>query len=127
MTRVHHPLARAGAVWGGPGPGPPPRAVVPPSLTRVGPTLVRAASHLLDDLGYSARLSVEPPLTLTRDERAVYDALGGSGLADAIASQTGLSLAAVTTILLSLELKGLVRTVGGRYERTVAGGPSTLS
>lgn len=127
MISVDHALDLGRDVFAVPGPVTSPLAEVPLSLIREGATMIRGADDLLDDLGYSARLSVESPPTLIGDERAVFDALGGSGLADAIASQTGLSLAAVTTMLLSLELKGLVRTVGGRYERTVAGAPSTVS
>lgn len=127
MISVDHALDLGRDVFAVPGPVTSPLAEVPLSLIREGATMIRGADDLLDDLGYAARLSVESPPTLIGDERAVYEALGGSGLADAISSQTGLSLAAVTTILLSLELKGLVRTVGGRYERTVAGAPSTVS
>ena len=86
--------------------------------------MIRGPDDLLDDLGYAFRLSVEPSPSLLGDERAVYQALGGSGLADAISAETGLSLPTVTTILLTLELKGIVRTVGGRYERTVPGSTS---
>ncbi|HVF07436.1 MAG TPA: hypothetical protein VNC60_02570, partial [Actinomycetota bacterium] len=56
---------------------------------------------------------------LEGDEFAVYEALGASGLPDAISAATTLPAPAVTTALLSLELKGLVRIMGGRYERRV--------
>ena len=93
---------------------------MPLGLIRDGATMIRGADDLLDDLGYTARLSTEPPSNLEGDERLVYEALGASGLADAIASATGVALPSVTTALLGLELKGLVRSAGGRYERRVA-------
>ncbi|MGZ8580068.1 MAG: DNA-processing protein DprA [Actinomycetota bacterium] len=124
MISVDHALDLGRDVFAVPGPVTSPLAEVPLSLIREGATMIRGADDLLDDLGYAARLAVEPPPTLLDDERAVYRALGGSGLADAIASEARLPLSTVTTILLSLELKGLVRAVGGRYERRVGGVPS---
>ncbi len=123
MISVDHALDLGRDVFAVPGPVTSPLAEVPLSLIREGATMIRGADDLLDDLGYAARLGVEPPPTLLDDERAVYQALGGSGLADAIASEARLPLPTVTTILLSLELKGLVRAVGGRYERRVGGVP----
>jgi len=121
MISVDHALDLGRDVFAVPGPVTSPLAEIPLSLIRDGATMVRGAADLLDDLGYSAKLLLEPPPNLKDDERRVYEALGASGLPDALASATGLALATVTTALLSLELKGLVRTTGGRYERRVAG------
>lgn len=49
----------------------------------------------------------------------MYEALAASGLVDAIVARTRLPASAVPSLLLSLELKGLVRCVAGRYERRV--------
>ena len=81
--------------------------------------MIRGVDDLLDDLGYGERLRHEAPPSLAGDELAVYEALAGGTLPDAIARATDLSLATVTTVLLTLELKGLVRAVAGRYERRV--------
>ena len=119
MISVDHALDLGRDVFAVPGPVASPLAEVPLALIRDGATMIRGADDLLDDLGYAARLETEPPPTLEPDERRVYDALGGAGLPDAIASRTELPLSSVLTLLLSLELKGLVRSAGGRYERRV--------
>jgi DNA processing protein len=119
MISVDHALDLGRDVFAVPGPITSPLAEIPLSLIREGATMIRGVDDLLDDLGYSARLRLEPPPSLAGDERLVFDTLGASGLPDAISAATGLSLSAVTTILLSLELKGLVRGSGGRYERRV--------
>jgi len=122
MITVDHALDLGRDVFAVPGPVTSPLAEVPLSLIRDGATMIRGADDLLDDLGYAARLMLEPPPNLGDDERRVYEAVGGAGLADAIAAETHLPLSAVTTSLLSLELKGLVRSVAGRYERRVVTG-----
>ena len=121
MISVDHALDLGRDVYAVPGPVTSPLAEIPLSLIREGAGMIRDAEDLLDDLGYSARLLLEPPPNLAGDERAVYEALGVSGLPDAISSVTTLPLSSVTTILLSLELKGLVRSAAGRYERRVVG------
>ena len=119
MISVDHALDLGRDVYAVPGPVTSPLAEIPLGLIRDGATMIRGAEDLLDDLGYSARLLLEPPPNLLAEERRVYEALGASGLPDAISAATGFSLSAVTTILLLLELKGLVRSSGGRYERRV--------
>lgn len=123
MISVDHALDLGRDVFAVPGAVTSPLSEVPLSLIRDGATMIRGADDLLDDLGYAARLALEPPPTLDPDQRRVYDALGGSGYADAVAAATRLSLASVTSILLSLELKGLVRNAGGRYERRIQASP----
>jgi DNA processing protein len=120
---VDHALDLGRDVFAVPGPVSSPLAEVPLGLIREGATMIRGADDLLDDLGYSARLLTGPPPHLEGDERVVYESLGTSGLTDAIASACGLPLPAVTTALVGLELKGLVRNVGGRFERR-AGAPA---
>jgi DNA processing protein len=120
MISVDHALDLGRDVFAVPGPVTSPLSEVPLSLIREGAIMIRGADDLLEDLGLAARLSAEPPPNLEGDERSVYEALGASGLPDAIAAATGLTLPTVTTALLTLELKGLVRAVGGRFERRVA-------
>ncbi len=121
MISVDHALDLGRDVYAVPGPVTSPLAEIPLSLIREGAGMIRGADDLLDDLGYSASLLRAPPPSLQGDERRVYEALGASGLPDALSSATDLPLSAVTTILLSLELKGLVRSAAGRYERRLVG------
>jgi DNA processing protein len=117
MISVEHALDLGRDVFAVPGPVTSPLAQVPLALIREGATMIRGADDLLDDLGYSQRLLVEPPPTLEGDEAAVFGSVAASATADAIATATGLPMASVITTLLSLEMKGLVRNAGGRYER----------
>lgn len=119
MISVDHALDLGRDVFAVPGPVASPLAEVPLALIREGATMIRGADDLLDDLGYAARLLTEAPPNLEGHDRRVYDALGGAAIPDALAASTGLPISSVVTILLSLELKGLVRSVGGRYERRV--------
>lgn len=122
MISVDHALDLGRDVFAVPGPVTSPLAEVPLALIREGATMIRGPDDLLDDLGYSQRLILEPPPNLVGDERRVYEALGGAALPDALSAAVALPLPAVVTHLLSLELKGLVRSVGGRYERRVRTG-----
>ena len=117
MISVEHALDLGRDVFAVPGPVTSPLAEVPLALIREGATMIRGADDLLDDLDYGERLLVEPPPNLEGDEAAVFGAVGASATADTVAVATGLSMASVITALLSLELKGLVRNAGGRYER----------
>ena len=120
MISVDHALDLGRDIFAVPGPVTSPLSEVPLALIREGAVMIRGADDLLDDLGFAARLQVESPPSLEGDELRVYEALGGSDLPDAIATATRVPLPAVTIALLTLELKGLVRTVGGRYERRIA-------
>jgi predicted Rossmann fold nucleotide-binding protein DprA/Smf involved in DNA uptake len=51
----------------------------------------------------------------------VYDAIDGPLLPDAVARRTDLPIGVAVGVLIRLELRGLVRGVGGRYERTFEG------
>jgi DNA processing protein len=119
MISVEHALDLGRDVFAVPGPVTSPLAEVPLTLIREGATMIRGADDLLDDLGYGAKLMVAPPPNLVGDEALVFGALGASAMADTIAAATGLPTASVITVLLSLELKGLVRNSGGRYERRI--------
>jgi len=105
-----------------------PLAEVPLALIRDGAGAIRGVDDLLGDLGLDGAISPPPDLSLA--ERAALDALAGPTLPERVASDLGLGLADALTLLLSLELRGLVRSVGGRYESTTAvrmsGGPSTM-
>ncbi len=117
MISVDHALDLGRDVYAVPGPVTSPLAEVPLALIRDGATMIRGADDLLDDLGLARTGSRVPPSTLTIEERAVYEALGASGFPGSIASALDVPVASVFTSLLSLELKGLVRSTAGRYER----------
>jgi predicted Rossmann fold nucleotide-binding protein DprA/Smf involved in DNA uptake len=43
--------------------------------------------------------------------------LSGGSLPDAVAREAGMSIPDAVTTLIQLELRGLIESVGGRYER----------
>jgi len=114
-------------VFAVPGPVTSPLSEVPLALIRDGAGLVRNGEDLLVDLGrldpHPARglsagtLSGRLPDGLTETERRVAEAIAGPTLPEVLATVLGCSLAEVLTAVVGLEVRGLVRTVGGRVER----------
>jgi DNA processing protein len=102
---------------------------VPLALLRDGAGLIRGSQDLLLDLGrLDPRAGMAPPgtpgpLTAARSEEdhALLAALAGPTLPDEIARALGWDLGLVLGRLVGLELAGLVRVNGGRYERAVPG------
>lgn len=95
-------------------------AQVPLQLIREGATMIRDADDLLDDLGLEpVARDVAERLELPPDERRVLDRITEPTLPDRLASDVGKGIGEVMGILVRLELRGLVRSVGGRYETTV--------
>jgi DNA processing protein len=117
---VDHALDLGRDVFAVPGPVTSPLAETPLQLIREGATMIRGADDLLADLEIADLLLKAPPPDLAEDERRSYQALAGPSLPDALARAAGLSIPDVMTALVNLELRGLVRSVGGRYERTLA-------
>ena len=86
--------------------------------------MIRGADDLLDDLGLVAPVQaepVEPPIELPEDERLVWTSLVESSLPDTLANAIPMSLSRTVAALTRLELRGLVRSTAGRYERTLSG------
>jgi len=85
-------------------------------LDQVGEIMRRGIAESLRDEAGSPDTGLPPAVGLTPDERAVYEALaGGLDDVDEISSSTKLETAQVTSILTSLQLKGLVQLLpGGR-------------
>jgi DNA processing protein len=129
MISVDHALDLGREVFAVPGPVTSPLSGVPLALIREGATMIRGADDLLEDLGFDARPpSVGGPMELPPDERRVYEALVGPSLPDAVARAANVSIPETVAALTRLELRGLVRNVGGRYERRVApAGPEARS
>jgi len=117
MISVDHALDIGRDVFAVPGPVTSPLSEVPLQLIREGATMIRGADDLLQDLGVAAQLAVRPPPDLSGEEARVWEALAGQTLPDAVARSAGLPIAEAVSALIRLELRGLVRGVGGRYER----------
>lgn len=109
-------------VFAVPGPVTSPLAETPLELIRDGATLIRGAGDLLADLGLDATPREAPTLELPEEQRRVYDMLETSLLPEAVARLAGVSMSQAVATLIQLELRGLVRGVGGRFERTFAPG-----
>jgi DNA processing protein len=122
-TRItaDHALDLGLEVFAVPGPVTSPLAETPLALIREGATLIRGVDDVLHDLGVRQgdAASATPP-ELPRDERRAFEQLTAPILPDAVARACGLSIPDAVSALIALELKGLVRCVGGRYERTFA-------
>jgi DNA processing protein len=117
MITADHALDMGREVYAVPGPVTSPLAEIPLSLIRDGATLIRGADDLLHDLGVGGRLQIESSPRLRADEERVWMALGTASLPDAIARAAGMSIPEAVGVLIRLELDGVVRSVGGRYER----------
>ncbi len=121
MISVDHALDLGREVFAVPGPVTSPLSEVPLALIRDGATMIRGADDLLQDLGFDQRPpSVGGPPELPEDERRVYEGLTAPSLPDAVARAANASIPDAVAALTRLELRGLVRNVGGRYERRLA-------
>jgi DNA processing protein len=121
LITTDHALSMGREVLAVPGPITSPLSVVPNALIREGATLVRGADDILSELGLAGNVAGPPDIALEGDEQTVYALVASSVLADALAAATRLSTERVSAALTTLEMKGLVRCVGGRYERRYRG------
>jgi DNA processing protein len=124
MITADHALEIGREVFAVPGPVTSPLSASPHRLIREGATLIRDGDDLLSDLGLTHPTEdtegEEPiPKGLTPAQRSVWRALIGATPVDVIAAEAGLPVAEVVPALVGLELLGLIRQVGGRYERRV--------
>lgn len=95
-----------------------PLARAPLSIIRDGATMIRGAEDLLADLGLASDRPAAMLAQLNLVEGAVLRRLEGPTLPDLVARELGCEIGDVMGILLSLEMKGLVRSLGGRFEQT---------
>jgi DNA processing protein len=114
---VDHALDLGREIFAVPGPVTSPLAETPLEMIREGATLIRGADDLLDDLGIDRTAPPPAPPDLDDGERRVWDALSGGSLPDAVAREAGMSIPDAVTTLIQLELRGLIVSIGGRYER----------
>jgi DNA processing protein len=130
MITAEHAMEIGRDVFAVPGPVTSPLSQVPHALIRDGAALVRSPEDLLQDLG----LAVDVPVassgskersererrlvaSLPEAERAVWEALTELLPADAVARTLGRPVPAVIGALVGLEIRGMVRQIGGRYDR----------
>ena len=89
------------------------------ALLRDGARLVRHGADILEDLGLGAGkgpVATQSQLLLDENERTLYDALGKEARhIDELAEEAGLSAGAASALMLTMELKGLVRNHGAQY------------
>jgi DNA processing protein len=116
-----HALEFGRDVYAVPGAPNNPLAAVPLELIRDGATMIRGPADLLEDLGLDAA-PARPPVDLTLAEVAALRALAGPTLPDRVARELGVGLADALSVLMRLEMRGLVRGIGGRFEATLAAG-----
>lgn len=125
---VDHALDIGREIFAVPGPVNSPLAETPLEMIREGATLIRGANDLLHDLGIDpVAAPAPPPPDLDPDERRVWSALAIATLPDAIAREAGMRIADAVTALIRLELRGLVASQGGRYERRHAAATAARS
>lgn len=136
LISADHALDLGREVFAVPGPVTSPMSEVPLALIREGAVMIRGSKDLLDDLGWRRRTGrsdggdgshgadtagpgpVQGP-TLPVREAAVFAAVAGPTLPEQVAAALGWRVEQVLPVLLELEVRGLVRAVGGRYERRV--------
>lgn len=126
MITVTHALELGREVFAVPGSVSAALAAVPLELIREGATPIRGPDDLLEDLGLASAsmLGTNPDEASEKTtsrfsdiERRVWQALTSTSAPDQLASATGMPLSQVVAALTTLELSGMVLTVGGRYER----------
>jgi DNA processing protein len=106
-----------------PGPVTSPLSWVPNDLIRAGAPLVRDAEDVLAELGLGAGGAAVAVPELPPGLARVLEALAGPPEApEAVAARSGVPMSEVLTALLDLEIRGLVRRSGGRFERTLLAG-----
>src|SRR5688572_23342146 len=120
MISAEHAMEFGRDVYAVPGAVTNPLAEVPLQLIRDGATMIRGARDLLLDLGLGlVAEEVMERLEISDDERRALAELTGPTLPDRVAGALGISIPQAVSLLMRLELRGLVRGVGGRYESTL--------
>jgi DNA processing protein len=135
MITAEFALELGREVFAVPGPVTSPLSAVPNQLIREGAWLARGPQDVLEVLGLEAAglpaagLESEsasepapgPAGSLPASERRALEAVAGHPVTvDAVSAGTGLPVGEALSALVALELRGLVREVAGRYERTAA-------
>jgi DNA processing protein len=126
LISAEHALDLGRDVFAVPGAVSNPLSETPHRLIREGATLIRGAADLLLELGFDGPAQADPvDLDLPPAERRALDAVRGSVVPDRVAAALGVRAPEALALLLRLELRGLVRSVGGRFERRIVPAPGT--
>jgi DNA processing protein len=135
MITAEFALELGREVFAVPGPVTSPLAAVPNQLIREGASLARGPEDVLEVLGLEApgTPKTEPGIgsageratgsagPLPEAERRALQAVAGHPVTvDEVAAHSGLPVGGALSALVALELRGLVREVAGRYERTAS-------
>lgn len=122
MITAEHAMEFGRDVFAVPGAVTSPLAASPLRLIRDGATMIRGPEDLLEDLALEPGADeIADRVGMSGEERRVLEELTGPTLPDRIASTLGATVPEVVAVLMRLELRGLVRSIGGRYESTLAG------
>jgi DNA processing protein len=120
-------LERGREVFAVPGSPASPLAVTPLELLRDGARMIRSSADLIEDLKigvadgvWAGRVTASGTAPNGEAGHAILDALAGLTTPDEVAATAGMTLPQALAVLVGLELRGLVRSVGGRFERTSA-------
>jgi DNA processing protein len=107
-------------VFAVPGPVSSPLSAVPHELIREGATLIRGPDDVLEAVGISPGDTGSGALDqLSPDERRVLEEVVGEPVtAEAVATRADLQIGTVLSLLMSLEVRGLIRSAAGRFHRT---------
>lgn len=123
LITAEHAMEFGRDVYAVPGSVNSPLSYVPLQLIRDGATMIRGAEDLMHDLGFEVNArDVAERADLSSVEREVLLQLAGPTLPERVAASLGTGVTEVVGVLMSLELRGFVRAVGGRYESTLKAG-----
>lgn len=117
LSSARHALEIGREVFAVPGAVTTPTSFTPNALIRDGATLIRGVDDLLSDLGLESGGGRVLAVDLTVAERAALEAVVGPVLPDRVADDLRVSVPDALGLLMRLEMRGLVRSVGGRFER----------
>jgi DNA processing protein len=118
-------------VFAVPGPVTSPLSAAPHELLKDGALLARGPGDVLEGLGVAPAAGGSAGGSmldgLSSEERRVLEGVIGEPVtAEAVAGHAALPISAAVSVLMSLEVRGLLRSVGGRYQRTAGGPPAHL-
>jgi DNA processing protein len=121
MITAEHALDLGRTVFAVPGPITSELSWAPLTLIRDGATVIRSELDVLEELGLTPREtsagSPAHPAGLGPNEVAAWHALTSIATLETVADGAGLSVPAALAALSTLEVRGLVRSAGGRFER----------
>ena len=123
LITARHALEQGRDVFAVPGPVDSPASAGTHRLLRQGAKLIRDANDILEDLGGigvpAAPVKPQPPPGLDDTQRRVWEALGDQPQhIDNLSRTLGMAVPQLSGLLMTMELKKLVRRLpGNQYER----------